>query len=73
MFKNSWTMSIFYFYLVGFTSSISYSVLPFHFISISPSLFYSLSQAFIKHNRKTLVYLDINNVYNAYFRKLTNF
>ena len=68
-------MLIFYFHLVCFTFSISYSVLPFHStcFPISPALpvFFSfdvLSQAFIKHCRKTFVYICIYvySMYNIY-------
>ena len=59
---SSHCMMILYFYLVCFTFSISYSVLPFHFSlcsPISPSLLFFdvLSQAFIKCNRKAFVLL----------------
>ena len=54
-------MLIFHFYLVCFTFSISYSVLPFHLVYIlqflclfSLSLF-MFSQAFIKFNRTAFV------------------
>ena len=59
---SSHCMMIRYFYLVCFTFSISYSVLPFHFSLCSPisaSLLFSdvLSQAFIKYSRKAFVLL----------------
>ena len=59
---SSHCMMILYFYLVCFTFSMSYSVLPFHFSlcsPISPSLLFFdvLSQAFIKCNRKAFVLL----------------
>ena len=63
-------MMIFYFYLVCFNFSISYSVLPVHLVyvlqflhhfSLSLSLFffffYVLPQAFIKCSRKAFVYI----------------
>ena len=57
------SMMIFYFYLVCFTFSISYSMLPFHLVCfpISPSLsifFDVLSQA--KYSRKAFVYTFIS-------------
>jgi len=64
---------IFYFYLVGFTFSISYSVLPFHLVCVFQFLhlfcffFDVLSQAFIKHSRKTFVY-----IYKYYIYMLEN-
>ena len=69
-------MMIFYFSLVCFTFSISYSVLPFHLVCfpISPSLFCLMfSQAFIKHSRKAFVYIYVNSMYNIYFRKYMHF
>ena len=75
MFKTN--MMIFYFYLVCFTLSISYSVLPFHlvyvlqFLHLLFSFFDVLSQAFIKYSRKAFVYIYINTY--IYFRKLMNF
>ena len=62
--------SLLYFFYFIFSAPISFSLF-FQFLHLF--LFYSLSQAFIKHSIKTLVYLYINNVYNAYFRKLMNF
>jgi len=65
---------IFYFYLLCFTFSVSYSMLPFHlvyvlqFLHLSLSLFFffdGLSQAFIKCSKKAFVYLYIN-MYNIY-------
>ena len=54
-------MMIFYFYLVCFTFSISYSVLPFHLVYVLQflhlSFFNVLSQAFIKCSRKAFVYI----------------
>ena len=64
------SMMIFYFYLVCFTFSISYSVLPFHLVyfPISPSVFffYVLSQA--KYSRKAFAYtyISIQSMYNTY-------
>ena len=61
-------MKIFYFYLVCFTFSISYSELPFHltYFPIPPSLlffyFEVLSQAFIKHSRKAFEHIYVNNM-----------
>ena len=51
---------IFYFYLVCFTFSISYSVFSFHLVYIFQFLhfflfFDALSQTFIKHSRKAFV------------------
>ena len=62
---------IFYSYLVCFTFSISYSVLPFHLVYVFQFLhlflfFNVLSQAFIKHSRKVYVYTYINNMYDIY-------
>ena len=64
-------MMIFSFYLVCFTFSISYLVLPFHLVYVLqfPHLFIFfdvLSQVFIKYSRKAFVY-----IYNMhiYFRK----
>ena len=64
-------MMIFYFSLVCFTFSISYSVLPFSLFSnfSITFLFDVLSQAFIKHSRKAFVYIYVNSMYNIYFRK----
>ena len=31
--------------------------------------FYVISQVFIKHSRKALIYIYINNMYSIYFRK----
>ena len=51
---------IFYFFLVCFTFSISYSMLSFHLVHIFQFLhlffFNVLSQAFIKHSRKVFVH-----------------
>ena len=54
-----------FFYLVYFTFSISFSVLPFHlvyvfqFLHLSLFFFFDvLSQGFIKHRRKAFVYID---------------
>ena len=65
-------MMTFYFSLVCFTFSISYSVLPFHlvpvlqFLHLSPFFLDVLSQAFKKHSRKTFVYIHKNSMYNIY-------
>ena len=57
---------IFYFYLVCFTLSISYSGLPFHLVYIFQFLrlflFDVLSQAFIRCSRKAFVYTYINSM-----------
>ena len=72
--KTTGYMMTFYFYLVCFNFSISCSVL--HVLvsfslcfPVSPSFFFFfdvLSQAFIKHSRKTLVYIYIYRLYNIY-------
>ena len=65
-------MIIFYFCLVYFTFSISYSVLPFYLAYVSQFLhiffFDVLFQGFIKCNRKAFVDIYINSMY-MYFRK----
>ena len=65
------------FYLACFTFSISYSVLPFHLVYVFqfPHLlfFYVLYQALIKHSRKVIVYIYINNMYNTYILESMNF
>ena len=74
-------MTLFYFYLVSFTFSISYSVLPFCLVYVfqllhlflSLSLFDVLSQDFIKHSIKAFIYIYVSSIYNTYFRKLMNF
>ena len=74
-------MRIFYFYLVCFTFSISYSMLPFHLACVFQSIFYFfsvLSQAFINCNRKSLVCvcvcMCIHIIYIVvYLRKFMNF
>ena len=67
---------IFYFYLVSFTFSLSYSVFPYHLVyvlqSLHLSLFYVLSQAFIKCSKKAFVYLHIN-MYTMYILGNMNF
>ena len=67
-------MMIFYFYLVCFTFSISYSVLLFHsvyvlqFLLIFPVFFFFffffniLSKAFNKYSRKAFVYIPVSSV-----------
>ena len=59
---------IFYFYLVCYTFSISYSVLPFHLACVFQFLrfFNVLSQAFIKYSRKAVVYIYKISMYNIY-------
>ena len=67
-------MRIFYFYIVCFTFSIFYSVLPFHLVYVFQFLhlffffffFDVLYQACIKHSRKVIVYIYRNNMYNIY-------
>ena len=63
-------MMVFYFYLVCFTFSISYSVLPFHLAYVFQflQLFFSLDVLliFIKHSRTVFVYIYINNMYIIY-------
>ena len=64
---RNWTeldyVRIFYCYLVCFTISIAYSVLPFHLVYVFQFLHHFLknilSQAFIKHSRKAFVYIYI--------------
>ena len=72
-------MLIFYFYLVCFTFSISYSVLPFHLVcfSFSPSLLF-FKVFFLKPSSSVVekllyTYIYINNMYNIYIRKFMNF
>ena len=53
-------MMIFFFYLVSFIFSISYSMLPFHSVYSLQFLhlfFNIVSQAFIKCSRKAFVYI----------------
>ena len=58
-------MMVFYFYLVCFTFSISYSMLPLHLVYVFQFLhlffifFGVLSQALMKHSRKPFVYIYI--------------
>ena len=64
-------MTLFYFYLVSFTFSISYSVLPFQVVYVFQFLhlfffFDVLSQAFIKCSRKAFLHTYINSMYNIY-------
>ena len=67
---------IFYFYLVCFTFSISYSVL-FHLVCFPITVFFFffdvLSQAFTKHSGKAYVYIYINSVYDIYILENMNF
>ena len=70
-------MVTFYFYLVSFTYSISYSVLPFHLVYILQFMhlfffFDVLSQAFIKYSRKKFSLHMYKYVQYIYFRKLMN-
>ena len=63
--RDGWDMMIFSFYLVCFTFSISYSMLPLHLVYVFQFLhlffifFGVLSQALIKHSRKPFVYIYI--------------
>ena len=57
------------FYLVCFTFSISYSVLPFHVVYVfnfSSSFLDVLSQTCIMYSRKAVVHIYINSIYNIY-------
>ena len=63
--------NLFHFFYFIFSAPISFSLcLP---ISLPPLLFYALSQAFIKHNKKAFVYIYVNNMHSIYFRKPMNF
>ena len=61
-------MMTFYFYLVCFIFLFDiqchFIYFMFSFSLISPSLFYVISQAFIKHSRKAFVYIYLNSMYN---------
>ena len=65
-------MVIFYFYLVFFIFSISYSGVLFHLFYVFQFLhflfffFDDLSQTFINHSRKAFAYTYINNMHNIY-------
>ena len=61
--------SLFHFFYFIFSAPISFSLC----FPISPSFFYVLSQAFIKHSRKAFVYIYINNMYNVYVLENMNF
>ena len=52
----------FHFFYFIFSTPISFIL----FSNVSISFFQVLSQAFIKHSRKTFVYIYINNMYNIY-------
>ena len=64
-------MMIFYFYLVCYTFSSSYLMLPFHLVYVFQFLylfffFDVLPQVFIKHTRKAFVYINKNSRYTIY-------
>ena len=59
--------SLFHFFYFIFSALISFSLFS------NFSIFNVLSQVLIKYNRKAFVYININNMYNIYFRKLVNF
>ena len=63
-------MMTFYFYLVCFIFLFDiqchFIYFMFSFSLISPSLFYVISQAFIKHSRKAFVYIYLNSMYNIH-------
>ena len=66
---------IFYFCLVCFIFSISYSVLLFHLVCFPIFLFFFnvLSQTFMKHIGKAFVYIYINSMYDIYSLENMNF
>ena len=62
--------SLFHFFYFIFSAPISFSLC----FPISSSLFfYVLYQALIKHSRKVIVYIYINNMYNTYILESVNF
>ena len=65
-------MMIFYFYLVCFTSSISYSVLPFHLVYVLQFLHLFL-MFFLNSLSSVVEKLLYTYIYDIYFIKLMNF